>query len=195
MQTSLKRFSQFINENEDRLGRLADLGLTSTLVKLKHQAAKLVQESGESSVWISQDDLLTSAQSGFDYDYDLPNWFSAAFDEEVFNTGSQADAIRLLGQESLIDNEDGSMTDYEYEDACRAQMEYNWDQMYSEIRLEILRSGEIQVHGEFFERNGPAREFNELLPDRGYSLEHLGASETDLEQIYSDVIYIIEKNI
>ena len=93
MQTSLKRFSQFINENEDRLGGLADLGLTSTLVKLKHQAAKLVQESGESSVWISQDDLLTSAQSGFDYDYDLANWFSAAFDEDVLSTGSQADEI------------------------------------------------------------------------------------------------------
>jgi hypothetical protein len=194
MNSSLKRFNEFITENEDRLGRLADLGLTSDLVRLKHRVAKLVQESGESSIWISQDDLLTSAQSSFDYDYDLANWFSTTFDEDVLSTGSQADAIEMLGQESLIDNEDGQMTDYEYEAACRQQMEYNWEQIYAQLRLEILRSGEIAVHGEFFERSGPAREFNELVPPRGFSLERLGASELDMEQIYSDVIYIIEKN-
>lgn len=191
MNHSLKRFNQFITENEDRLGRLAQLGLTDELTRLEHKAASLIKEKGESSIFIDHDQLSRST-SGFDYDYDLANWFSAAFDEEVLSSGSQADAIRMLGQESLVHDEDRQMTEYEYEDACRRQMEYNWESVYAQISLEVMHTGDIRVHGEFFGRSGPDYDFNRLVPERGYSLDSLEASDSDKEAIYSDVIKILE---
>lgn len=194
MNRSLKRFSQFITENEDRLGRLAQLGLTDELTRLEHEAAQLVKQSGERSLFISHKQLAT-ATSGFDYDYDLANWFSAAFDEYVLSTGSQADAIEMLGQEALVYNADNQMTHYEYEDACRRQMEYNWDSVYAEASIEVTQAGDIRVHGEFFSRRrGPDYDFNRLVPESGFLLDQLDVSDSDKETIYSDVVELLKAN-
>lgn len=191
MNHSLKRFNQFIAENEDRLGRLAQLGLTTDLIRLQHKAASLVKEAGESSITIDNE-MLSYAKSGFDYDYDLGNWFSAHFDGDVFSSGSQADAIKMLGQEGLISNETEEMDEAEYEEACLRQMEYNWEQIYTQISFEVMHTGEVRVHGEFYARSGPDNDFNRLVPEEGYSLDELGASESDQELIYSDIVSILE---
>lgn len=198
MNHSLKRFNQFVTENEDRLGRLAQLGLTDELTRLEHRAASLVRETGESSIFIDEEDyvqMLLLSNSGFDYDYDLANWFSAAFDEYVLSSGSQADAIRMLGQEDLVHDEDKQMTEYEYEDACRRQMEYNWDSVYAKTSLEVTHTGDIRVHGEFFGRSGPDYDFNRLVPERGYLLDQLDVSDSDKETIYSDVVSFLEARL